>query len=590
MNLTHPMHEQTLISWIGDTELIVMADYGKRNGKPDFSDVAGQVLASDKGWDAEIVEQEIAKLDRDIRDSSILLTLETCRGKATFPDFSTVILLTNRPSGDKTLLDNFQRTFADFINHRLVKNGIFVNVETRFVSSPECESVGVDAWNYSSVYHATKRILRSVLGNRDGADIWYCITPGTIAQQMSLVLLGKEFSPNANNFIQVNKSKREASQCDIPFDFEEVVEKAIEERAAHIEDGTLPIIGKTPSLLSALRMADQIAHYPVTVLLTGETGVGKEVFARRIHQASQRRGAFIAVNCAMLSRETGVTELTGYFKGAYTGADVTTPGYYEKAKGGTLFLDEIGDCPLEVQAELLRFLQPIGDEKPTMRHWKLKGVPPSKPKKEELQYLDDQVGDILVIAATNRDVRDQTIFRRDLFYRLEAISIKIPSLEERKKEFDPQHGIDDIRELADDILLRCNEAFKFPRQQFRHFSPDAYDVLRAHVWLGNVRELKNAITRMVVLNDATTLTADIVCASLDNDESALTVEQDGTLEELVGAMARQDALGQGKTFGERIADIRRIYCQAALEAAGGKKKKAYTAIRLNPKTFESYLK
>ena len=237
----------------------------------------------------------------------------------------------------------------------------------------------------------------------------------------------------------------------------------------------------------------------------------------------------------------------------------------------------------------MRFLQPIGNERPTMRHWRLTGTPPRKVSNDEKKYVGEQAGDILVIAATNRDVRDEAIFRQDLFYRLETISIEIPSLEERKREFDAKKGIDDISELADDLLLQCNEAFGFPQQQFRHFSPDAYDALRSHFWRGNVRELKNAVTRMVVLNGATTLTADIVRASLNKDAGESTVAQEGTLEELVGAMARQDTAGLGKTFEERMAVIRRIYCQAALEAAHGNKKKAYTAIKLNPKTFEAYL-
>lgn len=158
----------------------------------------------------------------------------------------------------------------------------------------------------------------------------------------------------------------------------------------------------------------------------------------------------------MLSRETGVTELTGYFKGAFTGAEETTSGYYEKAKGGTLFLDEIGDCPLEVQAELLRFLQPIGNERPTTRHWRLKGTPPGKVSKDEKKYVGEQVGDILVIAATNRNVRDAAIFRQDLFYRLEPISIEIPSLEERKREFDAEKGIDAFLQL---LGLPKNDSF-----------------------------------------------------------------------------------------------------------------------------------
>ena len=481
------------------------------------------------------------------------------------------------------------KAFTKFMKQRLSKKGIYVDVEIRHVTSSENKNIGVDAWDYSSVYHATKQTLLPFIENEESADIWYCITPGTIAQQMSLVFIGKEFSPNSNNFIQVDKSRRKVSQCEIPFDFGKVVEKAIGERAAKIESGAMPINGKTPSFLSALRMADRIAQYPVTVLLTGESGTGKEVFARRIHHASGRKGKFIAVNCAMLSRETGVTELTGYFKGAYTGANETTPGYYEQAKDGTLFLDEIGDCPLDVQAELLRFLQPIGNEKPTTRHWKLKGTPPRNPTKVEKQFISEQSGDILVVAATNRDVRNPKTFRQDLFYRLETIQIRLPSLEERKRETDESHNIDDIRDLADSALDECNKAFGFGEQDYRRLSPEAYIALREHVWLGNIRELKNVITRLVVLSDEKIITAEAVRASLNHETIRTEATPKGTLEQLIAEMARIDVNERYTTFEDRMAEIKKIYCNAALKAANGNKKKAYDAIDIDHRTFKAYL-
>lgn len=594
MNASHANNSTTLVCWIGDTDILTMAHYGKTHDIPVYYNMARRILEADKAWDKATTKNEIDKLNPEIRDSSILLTLGDNSEKADIPVFTHVLLLTNRPSKSTPLFEDFKNFYHSFVTQRLNEGKTLrssngnINFRIEFVSSPDDPNIGVDPWNYSAVYEATKKVLENI--ECPPENIWYNITPGTIAQQTTLIFLGKERLPQTENFMQVDKSRRKVSQCAIPFDVRHIAESVIEARARQIESDDIPLIGNTKVFKAAKEKAERAAQYPVTILLTGESGTGKEVFARHIHERSGRSGAFIPINCSMLSRETGVTELTGYFKGAFTGAEETTSGYYEKAKGGTLFLDEIGDCPLEVQAELLRFLQPIGNERPTTRHWRLKGTPSDKVSKDEKKYVGEQVGDILVIAATNRNVRDAAIFRQDLFYRLETISIEIPSLEERKREFDAEKGIDDIRDLADDFLLQCNEAFGFPQQQFRHFASDAYEALRSHVWRGNVRELKNAVTRMVVLNGATTLTADIVRASLNKDAGESVGEQKGTLEELVGAMARQDATGLGKNFDERMSDIRRIYCQAALEAAHGNKKKAYTAIKLNPKTFEEYLK
>ena len=284
-----------------------------------------------------------------------------------------------------------------------------------------------------------------------------------------------------------------------------------------------------------------------------------------------------------------MSELTGFFKSAFTGANETTPGYYDKAKGGTLFLDEIGDCPLDVQSELLRFLQPIGTEKPTMRHWKLKGAQPPKPTKEEMKYLGEQSGDILVIAATNRDVRDPKTFRQDLFYRLETIQVKIPSLEDRKAETNSSKGIDDIKDLADSFLAECNDTFGFLEKERRHLSVDAYSALRNHEWSGNVRELKNTISRMVVMSDTPTIDSEMVSANLDEMPGKNIKEPENELKTLIEDLAKKDVAGQGLTFDERIAEIKRLYCQAALEATRGNKKKAYTALKTHPKTFDEWL-
>ncbi len=581
---------KTLVCWIGDTDLLAMARYGKDKGISSYTQLASKVLREDKGWDFTKTTQEIEKLDTEIRESSIVLTLDQKSRSNDIPCFKNLILLTNRPASNLQVLEEIINLYPAFLKQRLDIKSDEIEINVEFVGSAATPEIGVDGWDYSAVYEATKRVVAANLHGIYNEDVWYNITPGTIAQQTTLILLGKELHPNTRNYIQVDKARRRVLQCDIPFNVAGVVDKAIENRALKIGNDDFPIVGKAPTFLAALKKAERVAHYPISVLLTGETGTGKEVFARRIHELSGRTGPFVSINCSMLSRESGVAELTGYFRGAFTGADSTTPGYYEQARGGTLFLDEIGDCHIDVQAELLRFLQPIGNEKPTIRHWRLKGAPPKKTTADEKPFLDEQEGDILVIAATNRDVRNPEAFRKDLFYRLSTIQIIIPSLEDRKKETNVSDGIDDIKDLADSFLEECNETFGFSKSEYRQLSPDAYDALRAHVWEGNIRELKNTIARIVVLSDMPTISAEMVRENLDSEASTGLGEPHGTLEELLGKLAKQDVEGRGEKFDDRMAEIKHLYCRAALEATRGNKKKAYTALGINPKTFDRCLK
>ncbi len=584
---------KVLVCWIGDTDILAMGHYGKERSVLSYFNLAVSILVTDKDkqWPREKIGQEIGKLDPSIRDSSILLTLGRDTKPKEVPHFNKVLLLTNRPSHNQSLLNELEDLYPAFVRQRLGNQGDLDQTEIAviFVPSADNPQIGVDPWNHAAVYEATNKVLETHLQGFASEDVWYNITPGTIAQQISMVLIGKERLPNTENFIQVNKGRRLVSKCSIPFDFGKVVENTIERRARLIADDAFPIVGEAPTFLAALKKAERVAHYPISVLLTGETGTGKEVFARRIHELSGRTGEFVSINCSMLSPATGVSALTGYFRGAFTGAGSTTPGYYEKAKGGTLFLDEIGDCHIDVQAELLRFLQPIGKEKPTMRHWRLNGAPPKTPTSDEKPFLNEQEGDILVIAATNQDVRNPKEFRQELFYRLSTIQIKIPSLEDRKKETNVSDGIDDIKDLAESFLEECNETFGFSKANFRRLSPDAYDALRAHVWKGNIRELKNTIARIVILSDTPTITADTVQANLDSDASTELGEPRGTLEELLGKLAKQDVESHSRIFDKRMAEIKRIYCQAALNETNGNKKKAYTALGINPKTFDEWI-
>jgi Nif-specific regulatory protein len=234
------------------------------------------------------------------------------------------------------------------------------------------------------------------------------------------------------------------------------------------------IIGTSPALLQALNELERVSQAAASVLLLGDSGTGKELFARAVHLASPRRDApFIKVNCAAIPDTLFESELFGHDRGAFTGANTARAGWFEQADRGTIFLDEIGELPLLMQTKLLRTLQ--------------EGTIVRLGGKRELPV------NVRLVAATNRDLAADVAngsFRRDLFYRLNVIPIRLPSLAERHE---------DIRPLALHFLNRVNQA----NQRNVYLSPPALAALEAHPWPGNIRELANVIERLVLLADGT---------------------------------------------------------------------------------------
>jgi DNA-binding NtrC family response regulator len=232
-----------------------------------------------------------------------------------------------------------------------------------------------------------------------------------------------------------------------------------------------PLLGRSHSFMAAVDLLRKAAGTHVTVLLTGETGVGKERFARSLHALSDRANKpFVAINCAALPPDLIESELFGAEKGAYTGSGVARPGRFERADGGTLMLDELGELPLPVQSKLLRVLQD--------------GMV------ERLGSTVARRVDVRVVAATNVDLSTavaQGKFRQDLLYRLNVYPIRVPPLRER---------VEDIELMAQHMLKRFSERHnKF----LAGFSDRAIDALKHHDWPGNVRELENLIERGVIL-------------------------------------------------------------------------------------------
>lgn len=240
------------------------------------------------------------------------------------------------------------------------------------------------------------------------------------------------------------------------------------------------VIGKSKLIKQAVEAAKKVANTDATVLLTGETGTGKEVFAQAIHQASKRsKNNFIAVNCSAFSKELLENELFGHKAGAFTGATKDAKGIFEEANNGTVFLDEIGEMPLDLQAKLLRVLESgeflkVGDNKPIKT-------------------------DVRIIAATNRDLQKEIQsgnFREDLYYRINIFNITLPALRERTV---------DIEELANYFLTVF--ATK-TNKKIKRISADYLEALKLHSWKGNIRELRNVMERSIILVDGEELTVD----------------------------------------------------------------------------------
>lgn len=232
------------------------------------------------------------------------------------------------------------------------------------------------------------------------------------------------------------------------------------------------IIGNSPALNYALQVASQVANTDLTVLIVGESGVGKEIFSQIIHSLSPRKhNPFIAVNCGAIPEGTIDSELFGHEKGSFTGAVDARKGYFETVNGGTLFMDEIGEMPLGTQARLLRVLE----------NSEFIRVGSSKMQKT----------DVRVIAATNKDLLEATQvnkFREDLYYRLNTVPIRVPSLRERKE---------DILLLFRKFAVDFAERYRTTPIQL---SEDAKSILLNYPWPGNVRELKNIAEQISVLS------------------------------------------------------------------------------------------
>lgn len=297
-------------------------------------------------------------------------------------------------------------------------------------------------------------------------------------------------------------------------------------------------VGEGELIKDVYEVIKRVAPMPSTVLIEGESGTGKELAARAVHDWSGRAGSFVPVNCGAMSAELLESELFGHVKGAFTGAHQAREGLFSYANGGTLFLDEIGEMPMSMQAHLLRVLEertvrPVGSNR-------------------------EMAVDVRIIAATNRDLREQVRngkFREDLYYRLNVLSLRMPTLQERRE---------DLPMLAQHFLntLSAELGLEAPV-----LDETEMDVLRQYHWPGNVRELKNVIERCLLLNKTPSQ-----CVAGQQGATSQTAEQSGT-EKLTMEEVEKDHIlkilnshGGNKSAAARVLGISRKTLERKVQA------------------------
>jgi DNA-binding NtrC family response regulator len=315
------------------------------------------------------------------------------------------------------------------------------------------------------------------------------------------------------------------------------------------------IVARSEKMLEILAFVEQIASARTTVLVTGESGTGKELIARAIHNMSPRADKpFVTVNSANLPTELLESELFGHVRGAFTGALAAKKGYFEVADGGSIFLDEIGNISVETQSKLLRVIQerdftPLGETSPR------------------------QV-DVRIIAATNVDLRqavDEGLFREDLYYRLNVISVNLPPLRDRKE---------DILPLAQHFIAKY--AAENGRRISSHLDPGVLSPLEVHNWPGNVRELENVIERAVIVSHGDHITRE------DLRDEVLNPRQRPS--ESSQSLATHIDLSRGISFYDEVNRFQIELIRRALEITGGHQSRAAKLLGMNTTTLNSKIK
>jgi transcriptional regulator with GAF, ATPase, and Fis domain len=416
--------------------------------------------------------------------------------------------------------------------------------------------------HYASIYEEVSKHLKALGLPREDVDLTFHLSPGTPAMAAIWIMLAKTRFPA--KLIQTSKENGLDSvdfQFDLASDFlPEYLQRSGQriERLANGPQEAAPhfgkIIHKSSAVKSQIQLAQRIAAHDVPVLILGETGTGKELFAEAIRAASDRsQKPFITVNCGAIAPELANSELFGHVKGAFTGATGTRKGHFQEADGGTLFLDEVGDLPPDTQVRLLRALQakevtPLGDSKAIKV-------------------------DVRIIAATHRDLAADVAsgrFREDLFHRLAVGILKLPPLREREGDVDL---------LIDTFLESINaDARGKPEAQDKKISLDAKKILISYPWPGNIRELYHSLLRASIWSGGEEIMPDDV-------RSALLQVQSHT-ENVMGR-----ALTQGFDLQALLDEISTDYILRALKQTGDRKTTAAHLLGFtNHQTLSNWMK
>jgi transcriptional regulator with GAF, ATPase, and Fis domain len=398
--------------------------------------------------------------------------------------------------------------------------------------------------DHAAIYREVTAQLAHVQEQHGPVHRTFHLSPGTPAMATIWVLLAKSRFPARLIQTHIDGRVLDANvDFDLASDFLPEYLQRSDARVNRVVD--LPysvpkefagIIHESKVMQTQIARAQRIAVHNLPVLILGETGTGKELFAEAIHEASGRKGNFIPVNCGAVSSELINSELFGHKAGAFTGANKDRKGHFREAEGGTLFLDEIGDLPLDAQVGLLRALQqkqivPLGQSTPLPI-------------------------DVRIIAATHRDLHAHVIdgtFREDLFHRLAVGILQLPPLREREG---------DVQLLAAYLMDLINrDSAMAPEWQEKFLSPSAKKFLQCYRWPGNIRELYHTLTRAAVWGrQAELLVEDIK----DNLLGLGSTRPDPSL----------TPLAQGIDLDAFLLNIEHHYLQEAMETSGGKKKKA----------------
>jgi DNA-binding NtrC family response regulator len=321
---------------------------------------------------------------------------------------------------------------------------------------------------------------------------------------------------------------------------------------SYLKENLACFVSKSNAIQDVMSFIGIVAKSPDTpILIIGETGTGKELIASAIHYRSPNfRGPLVTVNCASIHKELIESELFGYEKGAFTGARASGKrGLIEEAENGTLFLDEVGDLSLEAQAKLLRFLE-------EGEFYRIGGT-----AKQRVQTR--------VVSATNKDLdamMEEGLFRKDLFYRLGVIKVRVPSLNERPEDIIP---------LAKHFLIEFSQKFG---KQFTSISSQTVDALAAYQWTGNVRELKNIIERGVLIGKGPELTLQDI--GMDS-----TKKSRETLQQIGGEKGFPTIPPEGMDLQSAQESFEKYYIREALRMARGNESKAARLLRINHHTF-----